>query len=170
MNCALVNISPSGISQFNGTDAVVSVPRERIVRIVLGHDSHARHPFLQFMMGFIMIATGIILGIGAFLLDLGGVYLVKLQSLTFGVPVAPLVIALLIWAGGWLLAVILRGRYHLLVHTPNGMRKIYFAENADIHDIRHFLGRAQTELGYEIDVSLMAQMHLGDRSDCRREP
>ena len=160
MICASVDISTSGISQLDGNRAIATIPRERISRIVLCHDSCSRHPFLRFLFGFVMIATGIILGIGAFLLDLGGVYLVKLQSFTFGVPVAPLVIVLLILAGGWLLAGVRRGRYNLMIHTSNGVRKIFFAESADIRDIRQFLGRARTEFGYEIDVSLMDQMHF----------
>jgi hypothetical protein len=160
MNCASVDISTSGISQLDGNRTINTISREGIVRIALSHDSCSRHPFLRFLVGFVMIATGIVLGIGAFLLDLGGIYLVKMESFTFGIPVAPLVIALLIWVGGWLLAGMLRGRYNLLIHTPSGVRKIFFTKSADIRDIRQFLRRAQTELGYEIDVSLMDQMHF----------
>jgi hypothetical protein len=160
MNCGSVDISTSGISQLDGNRTINTISREGIVRIALSHDSCSRHPFLRFLVGFVMIATGIVLGIGAFLLDLGGIYLVKMESFTFGIPVAPLVIALLIWAGGWLLAGMLRGRYNLQIHTPSGVRKIFFTKSADIRDIRQFLRRAQTELGYEIDVSLMDQMHF----------
>jgi hypothetical protein len=160
MNCASVDISTTGISQLEGNRAINTIPREGIVRITLSHDSRSRHPFLRFLVGFVMIATGIVLGIGALLLDLGGIYLVKMESFTFGIPVAPLVIVLLIWAGGWFLAGMLRGRYNLLIHTPGGIRKIFFTESADIRDIRQFLRRARTELGYEIDASLMDQMHF----------
>jgi hypothetical protein len=160
MNCSSVHISTSGICQLDGKGSAAAVPRERIVRITLCHDSRSRHPFLRFLVGFMMIVTGIVLGIGAFLLDLGGVYLVTMGSFTFGVPVAPLVIVFLIWAGGWFLSGMLRGRYNLRIHTPNGTRKFFFAETADIQDIRQFLRRAQTELGYEIDVSLLDQMHF----------
>jgi hypothetical protein len=160
MNCASVDISTNGISQLDGKKTINTIPREGIVRITLSHDSCSRHPFLRFLVGFVMIAMGIVLGIGAFLLDLGGIYPVETEYVSFGIPVAPLVIVSLIWAGGWLLAGMLRGRYNLLIHTPNGIRKIFFTDSADIRDIRQFLRRAQTELGYEIDVSLMDQMHF----------
>jgi hypothetical protein len=160
MNCASIDISATGIKQLGGSRAMAAVRREDIGRIVLGHDSRSRHPFLRFLVGFVLVTSGIILAIGAFLLDLGGVYLVKMESFTFGIPVAPLVIVLFIWAGGWLVLGVLRGRYNLLIHTPQGTRKIYFAETADIRDIRKFLERAEQELGYEIDVSLMQQMHF----------
>jgi hypothetical protein len=160
MNCASIDISASGIRQLCGDRTLVAVQREDILRIVLGHDSRTRHPFLQFLVGFVLVTSGIILGIGAFLLDLGGVYLVKMEQFTFGVPIAPLAIVLFIWAGGWLVLGVLRGRYNLLIHTPEGARKIAFADDADIRDIRAFLERAQCELGYEIDVSLMQQMHF----------
>jgi len=160
MTCASIVISASGISQLGGDGAVVTVPREDILRIIFGHDSRSRHPFLRFLAGFVLVASGIILGIGAFLLDLGGVYFVKMQQFTFGIPIAPLVIVLFIWVGGWLVVGVLRGRYNLLIHTPSGTRKIYFADAADIREIRKFLERAQQELGYEIDVSLMHQMQF----------
>jgi hypothetical protein len=160
MHCGSIDISASGIRQSLGDRTVITVEREEILRIVLGHDSRARHPFLQFLVGFVLVASGIILGIGAFLLDLGGIYLIKMDQFTFGVPLAPLVIVLFIWSGGWLILSVLRGRYNLLVHTPKGKTKIVFAQRADIRDIRKFLERAQHELGYEIDVSLMHQMHF----------
>ncbi len=160
MICSSVNISASGISQLNGDRIIAAVPREGIQRIILGHDSLARHPFFRFLVGFVLVASGIILAIGAFLLDLGGVYLVRMEQYTFGVPVAPLVIVLFIWVGGWLVIGVLRGRFNLLIHTPMGTRKIFFEAAADIRDIRRFLERAQRELGYEVDLSLMKQMHF----------
>ncbi len=112
MICTSVDISPSGSRQLNGRGAIVAIPREIIIRTILSHASRSRHPFLRFLVGFVMIATGIVLGI----VDLGGFYLVKMEAFTYGFPVAPLLIVFLIWVGGLLHTAVLRGRYNLQIH------------------------------------------------------
>jgi hypothetical protein len=160
MRCSTVNISLSGISQLDGEAVVTAVPREEIRRITLAHDSRVRHPFLQFFAGFILIATGLVFLIAAFLIAEGGVYLVQLKSRTLGIPLLPIGLWSMVGIGLWLITGVFRGRYNLLIDTRDGCRKIFFAESADIREIRDFVGRAVRELGYDVDMSIMQSMHV----------
>lgn len=137
------------------------VPKEEIRRITLSHDSMSRHPFLQFLAGFVLTVTGLILGIAAFILaDEGGVFLVEVKPLVVKVPIIAMGLCLLIWLGLWLLKGVFRGRYNFLIDTEKGTRKVFFEEPADIQEIAQFVRRAQQELGYHIDVSIMESMHF----------
>ncbi len=160
MTCSTVKISVSGISQLDGDAVVATVSKEDIRRVTLAHDSRARHPFLQFFAGFILITTGLIFLIAAFLIAEGGVYHIEWKSLTFGVPVLPLALWTMLGTGLWLIIGVFRGRYNLLIDTGSGTQKIFFAEAADIREILNFIGRAVRELGYDIDVSIMKSMFL----------
>ncbi len=160
MTCSSVAISLSGISQLDGDAVVTTVPKEEIRRVTLAHDSRARRPFLQFFAGFILAATGLVFLIAAFLIAEGGVYVVQLKSLVLGVPVLPIGLWAMVGTGLWLIIGVFRGRYNLLIDTERGCRKIFFAESADIREIRDFIGRAVRELGYDIDMSIMESMHL----------
>ncbi len=160
MICSSVHISQSGISQMEGDAVVATVSRDEIRRVTLTHDSRARRPFLQFFAGFIMIATGLVFLTAAFLIAEGGVYVVQLKSLVFGVPVLPVALWAMVGIGLWLIIGVFRGRYNLLIDTAGGCRKIFFTESADIRDIRDFIGRAVREMGYDIDMSIMKSMHI----------
>jgi hypothetical protein len=160
MTCSTVNIAASGISQLEGGAVVASVPKEEIRKISLSHDSRSRHPFLRFFAGFILIATGLIFLIAAFLIAEGGVYILQVQSLVFGVPLLPLVLWAMVGTGLWLIIGVFRGRYNLLIETAGGNRKVFFSESSDIREIRDFVARAVQELGYDIDVSIMDSMHF----------
>ncbi len=160
MTCSSVHISASAISQLQGDAVVASVRKEEIRKISLVHDSLSRHPFFRFFAGFILIATGLIFLIAAFLIAEGGVYVVQVQSLVFGVPLLPLGLWAMVGAGLWLIIGVFRGRYNLLIDTSGGKRKIFFSESADIREIQHFVARADKELGYDIDASIMDSMHF----------
>ncbi len=160
MMLSTVHISASGISQLDGDAVVLNVPKEEIRRVTLAHDSRARRPFLQFFAGFILVATGLVFLIAAFLIAEGGVYVVQLKSLVLGVPVLPIGLWSLVGIGLWLIIGVFRGRYNLMIDTERGSRKIFFAESADIRDIRDFVGRAAREMGYTIDTSIMKSMHI----------
>ncbi len=160
MMLSMVHISISGISQLDGDAVVMTVPKEEIRRVTLVHDSRARRPFLQFFAGFILAATGLVFLIAAFLIAEGGVYVVQLKSVVLGIPVLPIGLWSMVGIGLWLIIGVFRGRYNLLIDTEQGCRKIFFAESADIRDIRDFVGRATRELGYDIDMSIMKSMHI----------
>ncbi len=160
MRCSTVQISGSGISQIEGNMITVTVPKGEIRKIALSYDPKSRHPFLQFLAGFGLIVTGLVLIIAAFIMAEGGVFPVQIKSFTIRIPLAPIVLWAMVGIGLWLLIGVFRGRYNFLVKTEKGTRKIFFEESADIRDIRQFVMRAMHEFGYDIDVSIMDTMHF----------
>jgi hypothetical protein len=162
MRCSTVQISASDISQLEECRIAVTVPREDIRRIKLSYDSKARHPFLQFLVGFGMIVAGLVLLIAAFIMVEVGAFFFHIASHTFRIPVVPIALWLMTGAGLWLLIGVFQGRYNLLINTNRGIRKIFFAESTDIRDILRFIGRANQELGYDIDLSITDTMYIKD--------
>ncbi len=162
MRCSTVQISASGIKQMEGDSILVDVPIEEIRKVKLCHDSKSRHPFIRFLSGFVLVVTGFILIIAAFIMAEGGVYIVKMRSLTLKIPLAPILIWLMVGIGMWLLIGVFRGRYNLLINTQCGIRKIFFGESADIKEIIRFVKKANQELGYDIDMSLTETMYIAD--------
>lgn len=162
MRCSTVQISASGICQLEGSRVVTTVPKEDIRRIKLSYDSQARHPFLQFLAGFGLIVTGLVLLIAAFIMAEVGAYFFHLASHTFSIPVVPIGLWLMVGAGLWLLIGVFRGRYNLLISTAQGNRKSFFGAGTDIKDILHFIERANRELGYDIDLSIKETMYVKD--------
>jgi hypothetical protein len=160
MICAAVKITESSICQMKADKVVATVPKEEIRRIRLSHDSQSRHPFLRFFTGFVLVTTGLIMLMAAFIIAEGGVYLLQIQSYTLGIPIIPIVLWSMVGAGLWLLIGVFRGRYNLLLDTEKGTRKIFFAASADICEIQRFIERANGELGYDIDTSIMETMYF----------
>lgn len=172
---ATVKITGSGLSQMDGDKVVVTVPKEEIQRVRLSHESQSRHPFLRFFAGFVLVTTGLILLTAAFIVAEGGVYLLQLQSYTLGIPVIPILLWAMVGVGLWLLAGVFRGNYNLLLDTDKGTRKIFFAASADIREIHRFIERANRELGYAIDTSIMETMYFAHAPDdnikqCKSDP
>lgn len=153
------------MSQVDGDKEVVAVPKEEIRRVSLSHDPQSRHPFLRFFAGFVLVTTGLILLTAAFIIAEGGVYHLHLQSYTLGVPLIPIVLWSMVGGGLWLLIGVFRGRYNLLIDTEKGCRKIFFAASADIREIARFIKRANEELGYDIDTSIMETMYFKQTPD-----
>ena len=160
MICSTVQISGSGVSQLDHGAIVATVPKEEIRKITLSYDPRSRHPFLQFLAGFVLIATGLILLVAEFIIAEGGVVLMQLKSIVLGIPVVPILLWAMVGFGAWLLIGVFRGRYNFRIRTDDGMRKIFFAESADVRDIRSFATRANDELGYAIDLTIMQSMHI----------
>ncbi len=162
MRCSTVQISGAGISQLGGDGIATSVPKEEIRGVKLAYDPRSRHPFLRFLAGFGMVVAGLILIIADFIIVEVGVFRLQVGAHTYAIPVAPIGLWLAVGVGLWLLIGIFRGRYNLSISTGSVTRKIFFAESADIREIRDFIGRANRELGYDIDISIMETMYLKD--------
>ncbi len=160
MRCSTVQISATCISQLEDSRIAVTVPKEDIRRIKLSFDPASRHPFLRFLAGFGLVVAGLILIIADFIIVEVGIFRFHIASHTFSVPVATIGLWLWVGAGLWLLIGVFRGRYNLLIKTANGIRKIFFEGSADIREIQHFVGRANQELGYDIDMSIMDTMYI----------
>jgi len=158
MRYSTVEISESAISQLDGGTVVANVPKEEIRKVILCHDSRSRYPFLRFFTGFVLILIGLILFADAFLKAEGEVVLLHIKSFTLGIPVIPILLWGMIGGGIWLIRGVFRGRFNFLIKTGTGDRKVFFGEATDTRDIRDFVGKAVSEYGYEIDVSLFDTM------------
>ena len=173
MRCSSIEITGSGISQLEEECVAVTVPKEDIRRVALAYDPIVRHPFLQFHLGFVLVLTGLVLIIASFMVAEGGVYRLHLKSLDFGfgIPLLPLVLWAMIGTGLWLIIkVLFRGNYNVLISTEKGCKKIFFDEEADIREVRSFIERANRELGYDIDLSIMNTMFVRDGVDSPAPP
>jgi hypothetical protein len=160
MICSTVQISGSGISQLEGERIAATVPREDVRRIKLCYDPESRHPFLRFLAGFGLVVAGLVMIIADFIIVEVGIFRVHIASHTFSIPLATIGLWLGVGAGLWLLIGVFRGRYNLLINTGRGICKIFFAESTDIREIQRFVGRANLELGYDIDMSIMDTMYI----------
>ncbi len=167
MRCSTVEISASAICQLEGGTVVAVVPKEKIRKVTLCHDSQSRYPFLRFFTGFVLVLFGLILLADAFLKSEGGVVLLDLKCFTLGVPVIPILLWGLIGGGIWLIRGVFRGKFNLLIKSADGNLKIFFEESADVREIRDFVGRAIGEFGYKIDASLFDTMHFEPTSQNR---
>ncbi len=161
MTCSSITITAAGISQRSGTaDVATMVPKEEIRGITLSHRSRSRHPFLSFFAGFILVITGLVFLIAAFMMAEGGIVEMHLQALSFSVPVVPILLWSMVGAGLWLILGVFRGSYAMTITMDGGVRTLCFSESADIVDILRFIGRANRELGYSIDTSLSKTMYI----------
>ena len=160
MRCSTVQILGASISQIEGDRIVATVPKEEVRHIKLSYAPESRHPFMRFFAGFGLVVAGLIMIIADYLIVEIGIIPVHIASHTFSIPLATIGLWLGVGAGLWLLIGVFRGRYNLLIDTGQGFRKIFFAESTDIRKIQRFIVRANQELGYDIDLSLMDTMHI----------
>ncbi len=150
-----MKISGTEIAQLKGGKAVITVPREKILRIKLVHDARAKNPFCQFFLGFTLLALGIIGMITIFLAALGKPGLFQTAVEDAGLPLLPIVLWLMIGAGIWCLAGVFQSRYQFHIETERGICKLFFGKSADIGEIRQFVRKARMDYGYEIDSSVL---------------
>ncbi len=162
MKCSTVQISGSCIDELSEDGIATTVPREDIRRVKLSYNPQSRHPFLRFLVGFGMVVSGLIMIIADFIIVEVGVFQLRVASHAFRIPAAPIGLWLAVGAGLWLLIGVFRGRYNLSIDTGSGIRKVFFAESANIREILQFIGRANREFGYDIDTSIMETMYLKD--------
>jgi hypothetical protein len=160
MRCSTVQILGSGISQIEGDSIAATVPKEEVRRIKLSYDPESRHPFVRFFAGFGLVVAGLIMIIVDFIIVEVGIFHLRIASHTFSIPAAMIGFWLGVGGGLWLLIGVFRGRFNLSIDTGQGIRKIFFDASTDIREIQHFIGRANQELGYYIDMSIMDTMHI----------
>ncbi|MDA8164363.1 MAG: hypothetical protein M0017_04950 [Desulfobacteraceae bacterium] len=154
LKCSQVEISGTGISEIHGKRVVVALPREQIRQVTLCHDSSARHPFSQYFLGYVLLIFGMLGLLVDFLASAGGA-LIHIGHGEFVLPLIPITHWVMIGVGFWLLRGVFRARYHLLVETERGKRKVFFEKNANIEDIQRFARMAQLLHGYTIDLSVL---------------
>ncbi len=155
-----VEISGSGIIEYDGGGIVVTIPREQIRQIKLCYDTKAKNPFCQYFLGFTLLSLGVIGLLVTFFTGVSGSLVVQTEPGTFLIPLVPAALWLMTGAGLWLLIGIFSARYHLRIDSEEGIRKIFFDKKANVGEIRQFIRRAQLNFGYAIDVSVLEKSHL----------
>ncbi len=155
LRCSGVCISGLGISKLEGGKVVRTIPRERIKEIKLSFDSDSRHPFCQFFGGFTMVALGLIMEIACVIMGSDRATSVNLIVISLGIRSAMASFWGIIGLGLWSLIGVFRAKYHLLITTESGTRRLFFEKSSDKREIRQFIRRACQEFGYEIDASIL---------------
>ena len=160
LRCSNVEISADEITEFSGERAVFSVPRRQIRHIKLSYDTSVKTPFLHFFMGFTLTTLGII-GMTTFLIAAAGEgRFIQRESGHLALPLVPIALWVVIGLGIWLLMRVFRARYHFVVDTGGGERKIFFERSADVRDIQQLVRRARIAFGYEIESSILEKMQV----------
>lgn len=158
LRCSNVEISADEITEFNGKRAVSRVQRKHIRHIKLSYDTNVKTPFLHFFMGFTLTTLGII-GLTTFIIAAAGEgRFLQRESGRLVLPLVPMVLWVMIGLGFWLLMRVFRARYHFVVDTEEGERKIFFEKAADVREIQQLVRRARLSFGYEIECSILEKM------------
>lgn len=159
IRCSKVEISEAGISELNGRRVVTAIPREQIREIKLCCESCAKYPFFQYLMGFNLVALGVI-GLLVVFLASTKQPLVPAEPGTFVLPMIPIILWVMVGIGFSLLIKVIRTRYHLAVETEGGIRKLFFDRKMKVGEIQQFIRKAQFYFGYSVDVSVLKKKHL----------
>ena len=162
MTNSTVKITATGVSQLEDSTAVFTISKQDIRLAKLTYLAKSRHPFLQFLIGFGLLASGLVLIIMTFIIVEVGVVIINVWSYTLSIPVVPIALWLMVGTGLWLIIGVFRGRYNIMIQTDQGISNIFFGESANIIDILNFIRRANQELGYNIDISITKTMYIRD--------
>jgi hypothetical protein len=138
-------------------DAII--PRERIRNIRIVHDTSARYPFAQFFLGFIFLMLG---GLGVLVLvltSLRGALPIRVEDGEIQFQLIPVTFWLAITLGLWWLMGVFRESYHLTIETDDRVRRMFLGDSRDLEDIRQLVRRATWSFGYEVDASVLGEVH-----------
>ncbi len=159
LRCPKVEITGTNISELDGERPVLTIPREQIRHIKLCYDTRAKNPFCQYFLGFTLLSMGLLGLMVTFYAGLSGNLVAQAEPGSFVIPIVPAALWLMTGVGFWLLRGIFKARYHLMIHSEEGISKIFFDKTADIGEIRLFIRKAQLKFGYRIDVSVLEEGH-----------
>ncbi len=158
VRCATVEFSPTVVRLLRKPGEAI-IPRERIRAIRIVQDTSARYPFARFFVGFVLLLLG---GLGVLVLVLLGIR----EALPIGVEdgevqLQPLPVTawLAITLGLWSLVGVFRAGYHLTIETDERVRRMFLGNSRDLEDIRQLVRGATWSFGYEIDASVLGEVH-----------
>jgi hypothetical protein len=135
-----VLLDPDGLGVLDGDRVVKHVPRDNLQTIEVRSGLLSAHPFLQLAFGAVLVWLG--LSPAKSLLD----------GLREGETTVDVVafLALLIPLGAWLVYDALKRGHYLIVESGGGRLKIPLKGRPSAADVDAFVGRAKSELGYDI--------------------
>ncbi len=147
-------ISNSSITEFQGEQPVLSIPRDQIHSISLRYGIKAERPILNVLIGGALIAVGVYI-IWPFVWEMVGplFFAPGSKSAPGYRAIRFAVLCLLVIPVGFFILQGLQKRYFLLITTRSGARrKIVFDEDLPYNEIRSFIENVRAELGYDILV------------------
>ncbi len=142
-----------------GTPIDAIIPRERIRNIRVVHDTSARYPFARFFLGFVLLLLG---GLGVLVLILTGIrgaLPIRVEDAGIQFQLLPVTFWLVIALGLWSLIGVFRAGYHLTIETDERVRRMFLGNSRDLEDIRQLVRGATWSFGYEIDASVLGEVH-----------
>lgn len=151
-----VRISNSHICRLKDEATVLEkIPREHIKSIKVCFDTPCKNPFCQYFAGFILLFLGAVGMIVLLLASRGGAHEAGMETGNLRLPLLPVLMWVMAGSGLWLLIGVFRARYHLIIQTEDGTRKIFFEKAASRQGIRQFIRKGRLDFGYEIDDSTL---------------
>lgn len=152
-----VEISADTVSEIDGKQLMVSLPRDQIASLTLQKGIKSERPIVSIAIGVLLILMGFYIFLPMFL-DLWGPILLEPGSNLSPrhAPTSFVVMGLVpIPIGLYLIITALQKRYFLLVVTANGMkRKIVFDDDISYSEIRSFVEQVHTKYGCHIAASM----------------
>lgn len=134
-----VRLSDKGASYIDGGRATLFIPRAEIVRLELVYGSAAERPIVTIIVALLLFGVAIL------------PLWMLVNAIRFGLPfpIAKLLatIALAIPAV-WLLDLVFRRRWLLVVHMAHDRRKLAFRDTNDAAALQAFLDDARRRFGY----------------------
>ena len=133
-----VRIDRAGAAEVDGTRRLVSVPRDKIIRIEPAYGSGAERPVVVSIIGLMLLGVSI------------APIVMLLNAIRFGVAYPGKILAALAFAipAIWLLDLALRPRWFLRIETSSGHRKLLFPRGIAREAVEAFVARVRTEFGY----------------------
>ncbi len=142
-----------------GKPVDATIPRKRIRNIRVVHETSARYPFAQFFVGFMLVLLD---GMGVFVLILTGVrgaLPIRVEHGEIQLQLIPVTFWLGVALGLWSLIGVFRASYHLTIETDERVRTSFLGNSRDVEEIRRLVRRATWSFGYEIDASVLGEVH-----------
>lgn len=149
MKCSTVEITRQEVAEFDRDRKIVSIKRDDIDQIALKYGVVGERILINILVGLLLIAIGIILGIFplvpmfAYKYDPENYHGVKLFALA-----APL-----IFVGIYHVGKLFSRRYYLLISVGKKYRKIIFKDKIAVAEIQDYLNRANRIFGYDIQIN-----------------
>ena len=145
-------ISNSSITEFQGEQPVLSIPRDQIHSISLRYGIKAERPILNVLIGGALIAVGVYIiwpfvwqMVGPLFFAPGSKPAPRFPAIRFAV------LCLMLIPVGFFILQGLQRRYFLLITTQTGgKRKIVFDQALPYNEIRSFIENVRAEFGYDI--------------------
>ncbi len=152
-----VEFSGASVSEIDGNQMMLSLPREQIASMTLERGIKSERPLVDILIGSAFILTGFYVYWPLLLSLWGKIFLSPGSELAPRIASSKLIVfgLILVPVGVYLIFTALKKRYFLLIITTHGMkRKIVFDADISYTEIRSFIEQVRTRYGYQIAATM----------------